>query len=242
MDIQLIHNDCFKVFPYIPNKSIDFVFTDPPYYFRTHQNRGIGTEGKSKFANSDMYKEGNKLSQMGSFKEEDIVRLLNECKRVLKVFKGYFFCNMFQVQYYCNWAIENKYLFTIITLAKPISVINRNRYSTNAEYLIRIYNRAGAGIKVFDYSQEEYDINWLSSVQQFDRIPNRLHITEKPKDIIKGVLTLNTNEGDLVLDPFCGSASIGAVAKGMGRRYLGIELDEKYFNIAKERLEGCPSM
>lgn len=89
-NVKLYNVDCFQFMKTLENNSIDFILTDPPYYFRGHQNRSVGSEGKSKFANSDLYKEGNKLSNMGSFDGEDVYKLLNECDRILKIFKGYF--------------------------------------------------------------------------------------------------------------------------------------------------------
>lgn len=235
-DTTLLQGDCFEVMKGLPDKSVDLVLTDPPYYFRSHQNRSVGADGKSAYANSDLYKEGNKLSTMGSFTKEDVYNLLNECERVLKKFRGYFFCNEYLVPFYTNWALEHKYWFCIITLEKPLKVVNRNRYSTNAEYLIRIY-KPGAGIKVLDYSDENNDVNWLSSVQAFDRIPKKLHPAEKPLNILNGVIQLNTDPNDVVLDPFMGSGSTGVVCINSHRKFIGIELDEKYYNIAVDRCE-----
>ncbi|MCQ2209618.1 MAG: site-specific DNA-methyltransferase [Paludibacteraceae bacterium] len=234
--MELHNRDCFEIMKSIPDNSIDFVFTDPPYYFRGHQNRGIGTEGSSKYANSEMFKEGNKLSQMGSFDGNDVYRLLDECDRVLKNFRGYFFCNEYLVPYYTMWALEHNYLFCIITLEKPLSVINRNRYSTNAEFMIRIY-KSGEGINVLDYDKKENHIEWLSAIQPFDRIQDKVHPAEKPLDLLEGVLRLNTKEGDTILDPFMGSGTIGMVCKKMNLQYIGIEIDSHYFDLAIMRIE-----
>jgi len=68
-------------------------------------------------------------------------------------------------------------------------------------------------------------------------IGKRNHQTEKPQDILEFLLKYWSDEGDVILDPTMGSGSTGVACKKMGRKFIGIELTEKYFNIAKERIE-----
>ena len=63
------------------------------------------------------------------------------------------------------------------------------------------------------------------------------HPTQKPVEVMKWLINRLTNESDLILDPFMGSGSTGVAALNTNRRFIGIELDEKYFNIAKKRIE-----
>ena len=235
---KLFNGNCFKIMKQIPNKSIDLVLTDPPYLFNRGGGKTAGTEGKSKIANSELYKfDGKTMQEMGDFDKPQIYALLNEVKRICKVMRGYFFCNETALQYYLSWATENKCKYNIITLEKSPSILNRNRYSTNSEFLVRIVAKSGAGIKILDYDNKQNKIEWLYSVQRFNKIPNKLHPAEKPLDILEGVVELNTNENDLVLDPFMGSGTVGVVCKMLNRKYIGIELDEKYYEIAKNRIK-----
>ena len=78
-------------------------------------------------------------------------------------------------------------------------------------------------------------------MQQFTPVLNKLHPTEKPQDIIEGVLQLNTDVGDTVLDPFMGSATVGVVCKRLNRKYIGMEIDEKYYQISQDRIDTCVS-
>lgn len=66
---------------------------------------------------------------------------------------------------------------------------------------------------------------------------NRQHTCQKPVDILERLIKVSSNEGDVVLDLFMGSGSTGVAAKNAGRDFIGIELDEQYFNIAKQRIE-----
>jgi modification methylase len=64
----------------------------------------------------------------------------------------------------------------------------------------------------------------------------KAHSTQKPEALLYRVLLSSTNPGDVVLDPFFGSGTTGAVAKKLGRRFIGIERDEGYIKIAQERI------
>ena len=70
-----------------------------------------------------------------------------------------------------------------------------------------------------------------------DSKDKRYHPTQKPTELLSELLDLYTNKGDLICDPFMGSGSTGVACKNLSRNFIGIELDENYFNIAKERIE-----
>ena len=69
----------------------------------------------------------------------------------------------------------------------------------------------------------------------------KTHPTEKPVELNKIFINNSTNENDTVLDLFMGSGSSGVACKELNRNFIGIEIDEKYFNIAKERIEKIES-
>lgn len=74
------------------------------------------------------------------------------------------------------------------------------------------------------------------SVLSFSRDSDRTHPTQKPVSLLEWLIKTYTNEGDLVLDNCCGSGSTGVACMNTNRRFIGMELDEKYLQIAKERL------
>ena len=240
-NIQILNGDCFELLKSIPDSSIDLVLTDPPYLFnRGHYDttQDLMNYDQSIGGKSDLYRFGNKMmGEMADFGEDKICRLLDESERVLKVMRGYYFCNETALQYYMSWATSHNYKYNVIVLEKPAFIMNRNKYATNCEYLIRIVAKSGAGIKILDYSYPANKLSWLYSVQQMNVPENKFHPTEKPQDIINGVIQLNTDENDIVLDPFMGSGTVGVVCKTFKRRYIGMEIDEKYYKIATERIE-----
>ena len=71
----------------------------------------------------------------------------------------------------------------------------------------------------------------------FDRVERPQHPTQKPVELLEWLIKTYTDEGELVLDNCMGSGSTGVACINTGRNFIGMELDEKYFNIAKERIE-----
>lgn len=92
---------------------------------------------------------------------------------------------------------------------------------------------------VAEYANDEY---YPQSIQEFS-IANlrrgRLHPTQKPVDLLEYLIKTYTNEGEVVLDNCMGSGSTGVACINTDRNFIGMELDEKYFNIAKERIEAA---
>lgn len=85
-------------------------------------------------------------------------------------------------------------------------------------------------------------INDLTSRDWFEvKMPTKknckTHITQKPFDLIRKLVTNSSNENDIVLDPFMGSGTTGVACIHTNRNFIGIEIDEKYFDIAKKRIE-----
>ncbi|MBU2596870.1 MAG: site-specific DNA-methyltransferase, partial [Planctomycetes bacterium] len=63
------------------------------------------------------------------------------------------------------------------------------------------------------------------------------HPTEKPESLLQRIISIGSKQGDIILDPFMGSGTTGVVAKQLGRNFIGIEIDQSYFNIATKRIE-----
>jgi len=218
----------------IPNKFVDLVVTDPPYL---HDKGGNGG-GHTKIATSKMYsKDSMVISQMSDFTKDVCCEMLNEVKRVMKVMNGYFFCNDSLVPHYLNWALENKYKYTILTWNKPLSILNRERFSTNMEYVVRIYDK-GTALNKLDIDTYPEKKQYYSKYQYFPQIrgKDKLHPTQKPLEYVTGLIELSSNEGDIILDPYIGSGTTAVACKNINRNYIGFELEEKYIKVIEERL------
>ena len=83
---------------------------------------------------------------------------------------------------------------------------------------------------------QEYE-NYPRDVLKFGVVMKPIHPTQKPVDLLEYLIKTYTNEGEVVLDNCMGSGSTGVACINTNRKFIGIELEEKYFNIAKERIE-----
>lgn len=236
---KLYCGDCFEILKSINDKSIKLTITDPPYLHNKGGGKTHGTEGKSKIANSKMYNFNSlMMKDMSSFEEREINILLNELKRVMIKMNAFIFCNDTQIPYYLNWCLDNKKKWTILTWEKPLSILNRNRYSQNLEYIIRIYDN-GTGLNKLDIDKYPEKKEYYSKNRKMNppRGKDKVHPTQKPYEYIAGIIELNSNEGDVVLDPFMGSGIVGVASNDFNRKFIGIELNKEYFDIAKQKIE-----
>lgn len=101
-------------------------------------------------------------------------------------------------------------------------------YMKNCEYVLFLRKGKAKWIN---------DIGGSKTVHQFNNIiGNKTHPCEKPVDLLKFYIANSSNEGDVVFDPFSGTGSTLVASKELGRNYLGYEIDEEYYSIAKKRL------
>lgn len=70
-----------------------------------------------------------------------------------------------------------------------------------------------------------------------ERLADPKHPTQKPTSILKKIITIASNSGDIIFDPFMGVGSTGIASLALGRKFIGFELDEAYFNAARDRIE-----
>jgi site-specific DNA-methyltransferase (adenine-specific) len=89
----------------------------------------------------------------------------------------------------------------------------------------------------FNVTNTQMDLRANSNVWFYPPAPKKGHITPKPEELIKNIILHSSNPNDIILDPFMGSGTTAKVAKELNRNYIGFELEEKYVDIANERLK-----
>ena len=219
MNVKMYNDDCLNVLKDIEDSSIDLVVTDPPYEVITGGRNG-GVKGKP----SGILTENKQL--MKSIPKADL--WLSECFRVMKDGTHiYIMTNTLNLTNYLN--IINGVGFKLHNLL----VWNKNNttpnrwYMKNCEYVI--FARKGFAKSINNPSSQ--------TVHNFDNIiGNKQHPTEKPVDLMKLYVGNSSQVGDTVLDPFMGVGSTGFACKELGRNFIGIELDNQYFDIATKRI------
>jgi len=232
--IDLYNGDCLEVMDKMIEKGVmvDLIVTDPPYL---HVKGGM----KSKRINTGSYKaESYVNTKMRDFDEPCIYELLNKCKQIFNgSFNGYFFCSKLQIVSYLKWTQENKLNYDLLIWDRmKHSMISTKFYTSNIDYVIRIYGKGRALNKVVN-EKGKGDINYYNKIQYYKHPKLWGHETEKPVALLEKYILLSSNENDIVFDPFVGSGSTMDACKHTNRNGIGIELDKKYFDIAKERIE-----
>lgn len=232
---KLLQGDCLDLIRKIPDKSISCIITDPPYI---HEKGGRGKMLLGDALDRNKFN----MKELGDFKEENIYDFLNATKRLMAKPQWYIFCSEKQIVYYLNWCVENKFKYNILTWNKPLSVMNRERYSTNIEYIIRIYGN-GCALNKLDLDNNPSHSKYYSKYKTYTQIrgKEKYHPSQKPVELLEELLMVSTNEQDIVLDPFMGSASTGVACLNLNRSFIGMELDEIIFNTAKGRMENLHS-
>lgn len=222
---KLLKGDCLELMKDIPDKSIDLVVTDPPYKF---ENQGGGFYARNK-STQRVYLDSLKNINCCEFNPYEFLNIL---KPKMKKFYGYFFCNKTLIEDYIKFARDNKYNFDVLVMAKsnPRPSYN-NHHLSDLEYIILIREKGTYFSKHKDI--DDYRKYYLTSCKK------GVHPAEKPIELLERFVKVSSKENDTILDCFMGSGSCGVAAINTGRSFIGIELDEKYFNIAKERIDNA---
>lgn len=244
---DIIHGDCLEELKKLPDKSVDLVFADPPYNMQLKNDLYRPNNTKVEGVNDDWDK-------FDSFEEYDnfCIQWLTECKRILKdtgtiwVIGSYH--NIFRVG---NIMLNLGYwILNDVTWYKtnPMPNFLGTRFTNATETLL--WCSKGESYKKYTFNHKmmkKYNGGTqMTSVWQIglcignERIKGddgkKVHSTQKPEELLKRVILSTTNKNDIVLDPFFGTGTTGAVAKKLGRNFIGIEKEEKYIQIAKERI------
>lgn len=217
---MILNGDCLEVLKEVENGSVDLVITDPPYE--------VDTVGGGLAKKRDFY---NEIQFMSDGFSQEILDLI--CKKMKRI-NIYIFCSKKQlswlIEYFenkgCNW--------DLLTWHKtnPAPFCN-NKYLNDTEF---IFFAREKGVKVYG----DYHSKKTYFVQSINKKDKKLygHPTVKPLNIIEMIIANSSLEGDLILDPFMGTGTTGVACKNTNRNFIGVEIDSKYFNVAKGRLEG----
>lgn len=221
--INLRKGNCYELIKEIPDKSIDLVITDPPYKF---ENQGGGFYAKN---SSTKRKYLNNLKDIKCCEFEP-TSFLNLLKTKMKKFYGYFFCNKSLIEDYIRFARENKFQFDLLVMAKsnPIPAYN-NHHLSDLEYIVMIREKGTYFSK--HKNIDDFRKFYITSCKK------GLHPAEKQVDLLKRFVRVSSKENDTILDTFMGSGSTGVACKELNRNFIGMEIEDKYFDIAKKRIE-----
>jgi len=229
--INLMKGDCLERMKEIESGSIDMILTDPPYGTTACKwdsiiplepmweqlKRIIKPNGAIVMTASQPFTSVLVTSNIKEFKYEWVWQkeagtgLLNSKRQPLRD-------NESVLVFYKKQCLYNPQF----TQGKPYTI--KKGGETDC------YNKSGEVLTVSDGKR------YPKTIQKFNRDRNKVHPTQKPVALMGYLIKTYTNEGETVLDFTMGSGTTGVAAKNLNRNFIGIELDENYFNIAKERI------
>ena len=216
---MLFDGDRMNLLKEIDDNCVDLVLTDPPYLCDYSRH-----DSKSRFSKKIANDENN------SANEGMIERYLQECFRIMKDNTAiYCFCNYKKIDFF-KQQIE-KAGFNL----KNIIIWDKQRngmgdLSTTFGYSYEFIIFASKG-------QPKIRGKRISDVWKFSRVKpkEQMHQNQKPIDLLKQAIEKSSDEGAVVFDGFMGSGSTCLACKELNRRFIGCELDDKYFEVAKSR-------
>ena len=228
--MTLMNGDCLELIKQIPSNSVDLILIDPPYEISRSTNFQSGEEtgrDTDRFRISMDFGEWDK-----NFTGLEVV--IKEGYRILRQ-GGTMICfyDLWKIETLKNLYDSNKFKqvrFIEWMKTNPVPINSKINYLTNAR---EVAVSAIKGSKpTFNSS---YD-NGLYSYPICAGKERTIHPTQKPLSLITDLVLKHSNEGDMVLDCFMGSGTTGVACKNTNREFIGIELDEKYYKVACERL------
>lgn len=244
---MILKGDCIEILKSLESKSIDLIFADPPYFMQTN-GKLLRVEGSIFSGVVD------KWDKFLNFKEYDefCQNWLKECRRILKDNGTIWVIGSFHNIYRLGYIMQNLGFWVIndIIWEKPNPVPNfrGNRFCNAHESLLWCaksknskYTFNYKTMKAINGNKQTKSIWEIGICIGNERIKDengkKAHSTQKPEKLLKNIILSSSKPNDLILDPFFGMGTTGAIAKLLGRDYLGIEREEKYIKLAKNRIE-----
>jgi site-specific DNA-methyltransferase (adenine-specific) len=243
----ILNADCREALSGLPEGSVDLVFADPPYNLQLSQDLYRPNMTRVQ-AVDDAWDQFDSLADYDVFTRA----WLEGCQRVLKddgalwVIGTYH--NIFRIgailQDLGYWILND----VIWLKSNPMPNFRGVRFTNAHETLIWACKSRGARYTFHHHAvkalNDELQMrsDWMlpicSGAERLKVDGKRAHSTQKPESLLYRVLLATTDPGDVVLDPFFGTGTTGAVALRLGRHYLGIESRAEYVALAQARLQG----
>ena len=249
LSTQLINADVLDALKEIGTESVDFIFADPPYFL---SNDGFTVKsGKAVSVNKGAWDKSFGFDSEMDFHEAWI----SECLRVLKPNGTIAISGTYHSIYKCGFLLQKLgcRIVNDITWFKPNGAPALAGRNFTASHETILWASKGKKAKhVFNYAISK---NWevendklyskgkqMRSVWSIPSTPKReklegSHPTQKPLELLRRLVAMCTNEGDTVLDPFCGSGTTGVACVLLQRNFIGIDLDQSYLDLSAKRMK-----
>jgi DNA modification methylase len=219
--IDLHLGDCLEVMKQIPDKSVDLVLTDPPYNIARENNFSTMGRAGIDFGEWD--------------KGFDLFSYIDQVSRILKKDGSFVVFNAWRnLGSIANYAEKQGFNTKDMIRLEKSNPMPRNRDRRYiADYECAIWFVKKGAKWTFNRQDSKYQRpKFVAGIE------SGLHPTQKNLGLMQELLKIHSNKGDTVIDPFMGSGTTGVACKNLNRKFIGIEQDPSYFEIAKGRING----
>ena len=243
---RIVVGDCLDMLQGLASDSVDLVFADPPY--------NLQLDGDLLRPNNTIvdgvHQDWDKFLSFEAY-DQFTRAWLSECRRVLKPNGALWLIGSYHNVFRLGTAVQDLgfWILNDVIWRKTNPMPNfRGRRFTNAHETLIWASKSAASRYTFNYEAMkalnddlQMRSDWLIPIcsgpeRLKTRNGQKAHPTQKPEGLLHRILLASTNPGDTVLDPFFGTGTTGAVARRLGRNYLGIERDADYAQAAAERI------
>lgn len=226
---NLVLGDSFQKIKKIETNSIDLILTDPPYNLGKYSTGNIKMSWRKDF-NNDIAKWDKK--------DFDPADWLSEFKRILKPRGNLFAFTSYNLLGRWHEVFDpafDVFQFIVWHKTNPPPKVFKTSFLNSCELIICCWNKG----HVWNFTSQKDMHNFIETpiCMGEERLKGKYkHPTQKPIKVLKHIIKLASDKGDLVFDPFMGVASTGLAALQLGRRFVGMEIDKTYFEAAGQRL------
>ena len=218
----LLLGDCLERMKDIQDNSVDLCVSDIPYKL-TGGGKGDGANSKRP---KGILEDNSQLMQVPKFEDwlPELYRVMKDGSHI------YLMCNFKNLNDLMNKSLAVGFKHINLLVWEKNNCTPSQFYMKNCEYTLLL--RKGK-------SKYINDIGGSKTVHKFNNIiGNKAHPTEKPEELMKFYVENSSNVGDTVLDMFMGSGSTGVACVNTNRKFIGVEMNEEYFDIGASRMEG----
>ena len=224
----VVNGDCLDYLGQIPDNSIDLILTDPPYNIAQYSTGNINLPGRSAL--------NNDLAEWDLI-PIDPFDLLPDFKRIIKPDGNIFVFTSYNLIGKWHEAFDSEFdtfQFFIWHKTNPAPKIFKNGFLNSCEMIACMWNK---GHK-WNFSDQRNMHNFFESpiCMKPERLSEPKHPSQKPVRLLEHIVSIASNENDVVFDPFMGVGSTGVAALRNKRRFIGIEIEKNYFDAAEMRI------
>jgi len=243
---SILAGECIDVMNSLPENSVDLVFADPPYNLQLKGDLHRPDNSKVDAVDDDW-------DQFDSFRayDEFTTDWLKAARRILKPNGAIWVIGSYHNIFRVGAALQNQgyWILNDVVWRKSNPMPNfRGKRFTNAHETMIWASKSEGAKYTFNYEAlkalnegVQMRSDWVLPIctgheRLKDENGDKAHPTQKPESLLHRVLVGSTNLGDVILDPFFGTGTTGAVAKMLGRNFIGIEREEAYRKVAEKRI------